>query len=108
MSLPRLRVKHTITIQRTAIQMFRQTLYRIQLLSKYTIQHKKVKVTSFKINSTNNSKASAKKVTMEHGQKKMETFMKTPVSQGLKQKVRSHTPPTPPDRQDDQIKKNNG
>ena len=66
------------------------------------------KVTSFKINSTNNSKASAKKVTMEHGQKKMETFMKTPVSQGLKQKVRSHTPPTPPDRQDDQIKKNNG
>jgi hypothetical protein len=30
---------------------------------------------------------------MKHGQNTMETFMKTPVSQGLKQTVRSHTPP---------------
>jgi hypothetical protein len=45
---------------------------------------------------------------MKHGQNTMETFMKTPVSQGLKQTVRSHTPPTPPDRQDDQINKTNG
>ena len=55
------------------------------------------KATSSKTNSTKHSKASA-----------METFMKTPVSQGLKQTVRSHTPPTPPDRQDDQINKTNG
>jgi hypothetical protein len=45
---------------------------------------------------------------MKHGQKTMETFMKTPVSHGHKQTVRSHTPPTPPDRQDDQTNKNNG
>jgi len=45
---------------------------------------------------------------MKHRQKTMQTFMKTPVSQGPKQIVRSHTPPTPPDRQGDQIKKNNG
>jgi hypothetical protein len=45
---------------------------------------------------------------MKHGQKTMETFMKTPVSQGLKQTVRSHTPPIPPDRQDDQTNKTNG
>jgi hypothetical protein len=45
---------------------------------------------------------------MKHGQKTLETFMKTPVSHGLKQTVRSHTPPTPPDRQDDQTNKNNG
>jgi prolipoprotein diacylglyceryltransferase len=38
----------------------------------------------------------------------METFLKTPVSHGPKQTVRSHTPPTPPDRQDDQTNKNNG
>jgi len=34
--------------------------------------------------------------------------MKTSVSQGLKQTVRSHTPPIPPDRQDDQTNKTNG
>ena len=45
---------------------------------------------------------------MKHGQNTMETFMKTPVSQGLKQTVRRHTPPTSPDRQDDQINKTNG
>ena len=66
------------------------------------------KATSSKTNSTKHSKASAKKVTMKHGQKTMETFMKTPVSQGLKQTVRSHTPPIPPDRQDDQTNKTNG
>ena len=38
----------------------------------------------------------------------METFMKTPVSQGYKQIVRSHTHPTPPDRQDDQTNKSKG
>ena len=51
------------------------------------------KATSSKTNSTKHSKASAKNVTMKHGQNTMETFMKTPVSQGLKQTVRSHTPP---------------
>jgi len=66
------------------------------------------KVTSFKTNSTKNSKASAKKVTMKQGQKTMETFMKTPVSQGHKQIFRSHTHPTPPDRQDGQTNKNKG
>ena len=66
------------------------------------------KATSSKTNSTKHSKASAKNVTMKHGQNTMETFMKTPVSQGLKQTVRSHTPPTPPDRQDDHINKTNG
>jgi hypothetical protein len=60
------------------------------------------KATSSKTNSTNNSKASAQNVTMKHGQKTLETFMKTSVSQGPKQIVRSHTPPTLPDRQDDQ------
>jgi hypothetical protein len=49
-----------------------------------------------------NSKASGKKNTLKHGQKTMETFLKTPVSHGPKQTVRSHTPPTPPDRQDDE------
>jgi hypothetical protein len=39
---------------------------------------------------------------MKHGQTTMETFLKTPVSHEPKQTVRSHTPPTPPDRQDDQ------
>ena len=66
------------------------------------------KVTFSKTDSTNNSKASGKKNTMKHGQKTMETFMKTPVSHGPKQTVRIHSPPTPPDRQDDQTNKNNG
>ena len=54
------------------------------------------------------NKKSVKKRYNEHGQKTMKTFMMTPVSEGPKQIVRSHTLPTPPDRQDDQIKKNNG
>jgi hypothetical protein len=33
---------------------------------------------------------------MKHVQKTMETFIKTPVSHGPKQTVKSHTPPTPP------------
>jgi hypothetical protein len=66
------------------------------------------KVTFSKTDSTKNSKASGKKNTMKHGQKTMETFLKTPVSHGPKQTVRSHTPPTPPDRQDDQTNKSNG
>jgi hypothetical protein len=66
------------------------------------------KVTFSKTDSTKNSKASGEKNTMKHGQKTLETFMNTPVSHGPKQTVRSHTPPTPPDRQDDQTNKNNG
>lgn len=66
------------------------------------------KTTSSKTNSTKNSKAVAKKVTLKHGQKTMETFMKTPVLQGPRQIIRSHTPPTPPDRHDDHTSKNNG
>ena len=54
------------------------------------------KVTFSKTNSTKKSKPSGKK--MKHEQKTMVTFMKTPVSHGPKQIVRSHTPPTPPDR----------
>ena len=45
---------------------------------------------------------------MKHGHKIMKKIMKTQVSQGPKQIVRSHTAPTPPDRQDHQINKNNG
>ena len=45
---------------------------------------------------------------MKHGQTTMETFLKTQVSHESKQTVRSHTPPTPPDRQDDQTNKNSG
>jgi hypothetical protein len=43
------------------------------------------KVAFSKTNSTKNSKASAKKITMKYGLKTMETFMKTPVSYGPKQ-----------------------
>jgi len=78
---------------------------QLMILNNYKVY---LKATSSKTNSTKNSKASAKKVTMKHGQKTMETFMKTPVSQDPKQIVKSHTPPNPPDWRDDQTNRNNG
>jgi hypothetical protein len=46
------------------------------------------KVTFSKTDSTKNSKASGKKNTLKHGQKTMETFLKTPVSHGPKHTVK--------------------
>ena len=99
----------TDTVQNTTTVKIHNTTQEGESTTEDIEQFQSVQKVAFsKTNSTKNSKASAKKITMKYGQKTMETFMKTPVSYGPKQTVKSLTPPNPPDRQDDQTSKNNG